>query len=242
MPASPTVELPSLQPAVRFAVPGADALGRDRLPLRGLTVLAVEDSRFASEALRLMCHRSGARLRRAETLASARAHLRLYRPDAVIVDLGLPDGRGDGLIRHLVLTAQRPMVILGTSGSASGRSLALAAGADGFLDKPIESLAVFQQALTGIVPDEAQTDLPGPDPLALRDDLARAADRLADHPDPATRHYLAGFVHGLARIAQDTDLAAAAEDCRTSGAGVDVLQRMIAARLSGTSAGFGGGI
>lgn len=126
---------------------------RAALPLQGLTVLAVEDSRFASDALRLMCQRAGARLRRAETLETARAHLRTYRPDVVIVDLGLPDGRGEALIRDLVLSARRPAVILGTSGAEGGRSAALAAGADGFLDKPFESLAAFCLALRRHLPD-----------------------------------------------------------------------------------------
>lgn len=237
MPASPTVELPDLQ--ARFAVQGGDGLGV-RLPLRGLTVLAVEDSRFASEALRLMCQRSGARLRRAESLAAARSHLRLYRPDVVIVDLGLPDGRGDALIRNLVLTARRPMVILGTSGSDAGRGIALAAGADGFLEKPIESLAVFQQALTGTLLAEDAARLPSLDLLALRDDLNLAADRLAAAPDAVTRRYLAGFVQGLAQIAHDPALAAAAEGCRESGAGIEGLQRVIAARLAvGPALGLG---
>ena len=63
-------------------------------PLLGLTVLVVEDSRFACEAMRLLCLRSGARIRRADSLKSARRHLSVYRPSIVVVDLGLPDDFG----------------------------------------------------------------------------------------------------------------------------------------------------
>ena len=223
--------------------PALAGMAQAALPLQGVTVLAVEDSRFACEAMRLLCQRAGARLRRAETLQAARSHLRLYRPDVVVIDLGLPDGRGEALIRDLVLGPQRPTVILGTSGNPAGRASALAAGADGFLDKPLESLAGFCAALGALLPDlplplAADTSLL-PDRLALRDDLARAACVLEDDPDPARRRYLTGFVAGVARHAHDPALARAAlEAGQNPDLGLDGLRHLINRRLALTETGF----
>jgi CheY-like chemotaxis protein len=215
------------------------------LPLQGLTVLAVEDSRFACEALRLMCQRGGARLRRADTLAAAQAHLRVYRPDVVIVDLGLPDGRGEGLIRDLVLSPRRPKMVLGTSGNPDGRATALAAGAVGFLEKPLESLATLCRALSRHLPDLAIVPPAGADPgltpdrLALQDDLAHAAAALGANPDAAERHYLAGFLRGLARHTQDEGLEAAA--VRAESGEEKGLLPLVTHRLTQTGPAFGGG-
>ena len=188
-------------------------------PLAGLTVLVVEDSRFASEAVRLLCLKSGARIRRADSLASAQRHLAVYLPSVVIVDLGLPDGSGLDLIARLAQSLQRIPVILATSGDDRLFADAMRAGADGTLAKPIESLAVFQQAVLGLLPFERRpcglnilpTDVVAPDPIAFHDDLAHIAEVLNDSEDAHTLDYAARFLAGVARSAHDEPLERAAE-------------------------------
>lgn len=187
-------------------------------PLNGLTVLVVEDSRFASEAVRLLCLRSGARIRRADCLKSAARHLQTYRPSVVIVDMGLPDGNGAELIACVAATHPRVSVILGMSGDPDNEGLALSAGADGFLAKPVESLAAFQQAILRHLPPESQTgglrllpdDVIAPDSSALRDDLAHIVEVMAAAEDTASIDYIARFLAGLGRSSHDSALEEAA--------------------------------
>lgn len=188
-------------------------------PLLGITVLAIEDSRFASEAIRLMCLRSGARMRRADSLAAAHRHLAVYRPTVVIADMGLPDGSGASLIAELAVARPRVPVLLGTSGDADAAAAALAAGADGFLPKPVENLAAFQQAILAHLPAGAAprgpralpSDVVMPDPVALEDDLQHAADILEGRV-PGTPDYVAQFLAAVAMSAHDAGLAAAATE------------------------------
>lgn len=200
-------------------------------PLLGLTILVVEDSRFACEAVRLLCLRSGARIRRADCLRSARRHLQVYRPSVIIVDLGLPDGSGEDLIRELADASPRVGVILGTSGDDFAEAAAIAAGADGFLTKPVSSLAAFQREVLSRLPDDRQPAGPRlvpdevihPDLMAFRDDMAHVADVLNEDNDGKVLDYVAQFVGGVARSAQDTALAeAAAQLARSRASGAPV--------------------
>lgn len=207
-------------------------------PLQGITILLVEDSRFASEAMRLLCQRSGARLRRAGTLESAARHLSLYRPDVVIVDIGLPDGDGADLIRTLTRDPAAAPAVLGTSGDPECEGAARAAGARAFLPKPPASLAAFQTAILDLLPSpvlqaEAQPTGPlRPDTLALQDDLAYAAALLAVTRNATQRRYVAGFLASLAQSSLDGPLALAAEEAAMEDAALPRLAAIVSDRLA----------
>lgn len=221
-----------------------------RRPLLGLTVLIVEDSRFASEAVRLMCLRSGARIRRADSLENARRHLAVYRPTVILVDVGLPDGSGLALIRALTQSNPRIEVILGISGDDTVHADVLAAGADAFLNKPLGSLSEFQDAILAHLPADRQPPMPRllqndvliPDPVALRDDLIQISAILNDPLQGARLGYVTQFLRGLARSAKDKKLDRAVSDLerrRKAGGnpakGIAALSAMIDARLASQS-------
>ncbi len=187
-------------------------------PLLGVTVLVVEDSRYACDALRLLCLRSGARIRRADCLKSARRHLQIYRPGVMLVDVGLPDGSGADLISEAASGTPRVQVILGISGDTLSEDIALAAGADGFLPKPVISLAQFQNAILSLLPADRRPigpypirdEVVQPDPVAFRDDMAHVAEVLTQGADDRMLSYVAQFLTGVARSARDTALEDAA--------------------------------
>lgn len=215
-------------------------------PLLGLTVLVVEDSRFASEALRLLCLRSGARIRRADSIAAAERHLTVYRPTIAIVDIGLPDGSGLDLIKILDQARPRVTALLGTTGNDpedAARAVA-SAGADGFLPKPLESLAAFQATVLSHLPAEMHPKRPriideakvSPDALAYREDLSHAATLLSSAEPPMG--YLRPFLLGVARVAHDAALEARVQSIaeKMSGRDVQDLQSMLSERIARTAA------
>jgi len=203
-------------------------------PLLGMTVLVVEDSLFACDAMRLMCLHSGARIRRADCLRSARRHLQVYRPTAVIIDLGLPDGSGLDLISELSAASPRVTSILGASGSEGAETAALAAGADGFLAKPLTNIGVFQKTILATLPDDLQPCGPRllsnqdvrPDPLAYRDDMVHVSNLLDEHSDGPVLDYVAQFLSGVARSADDGQLALAADALGTRRHGAPLTARL----------------
>lgn len=202
------------------------------------TVLLVEDSRLAAEAVRLICRRAGLRLRRADSLALARRHLRVYRPDIALIDLGLPDGSGLTLIDALNRTSPRIGLIVALTGDPVLEQAALRAGADAFWEKPLRLSGPLGRLL-GMDQDHGRANMdapgapPGPDaaenrprqpsrnmgadPLALRDDLLRARYMLTHAGAPSRIGYAAQFLTSIARSLDDGTLLALAERVRTGG-------------------------
>ena len=198
----------TLEDMIMFQPPSASR------PLLGTMVLVVEDSRFACESMRLICQRSGARIRRAESLHSADRHLLAYRPHVAVVDLGLPDGSGLDLIARLADATPRIHGVIATSGDEACIVEAMDAGADIFLPKPITSISTFQNTVLGLLPEDRRpanvtrppVDEVSPDPIALRDDVGLALDLLRTDPDPALLAYVGAFLDGLGKCADLPDL------------------------------------
>jgi two-component system KDP operon response regulator KdpE len=125
------------------------------------TVLIVEDEapmrRFLSAAL----HSNGFRVVEASTLANAQRLAVEQHPDAILLDLGLPDGDGLSLVRDLRTWSAAPVIVLSARDREDDKVTALDAGADDYLTKPFgtsELLARIRVALRHAraqrVPDE----------------------------------------------------------------------------------------
>ena len=107
------------------------------------------------------------------------------------------------------------------SGDAGAEAVCHAAGADGFIEKPISSLSAFQNVVISHLPPDMRptgmrlvsNDSIDPDPLALLDDLAHVSDLLTDSNelDQASIRYAVQFLQGLARLTDDRPLSDVAD-------------------------------
>ncbi len=239
------MSIPSMEPALR----GLGGLRRQCL--FAVTILLVEDSRSASEAIRLFAAESGARVRRADSLHAANRHLAIYRPSVVIVDLGLPDGDGIELIRHLARASTPITGIIAMSGAerSAWQDAAMAAGASACMPKPIEGLASFQNCILSVLPDsdtrrkpeERHVALAGRASMmtALDDDLRRARALLTEAlpaGDDETVAYCGQFVGSVGEMLGDDELVAAARVALEGAVGAALLVAQLDDRLAGPRA------
>jgi signal transduction histidine kinase/ActR/RegA family two-component response regulator len=105
-------------------------------------VLYVEDDPVNVEVMRaVLSARRAVDLKVAGTLAEAVAALQSSRPRLLLLDMHLPDGDGDELLRRLRADpafATLTVLVVSADAQTQGESRAAAAGADGYFSKPID--------------------------------------------------------------------------------------------------------
>lgn len=136
-------------------------------------MLVVDDDRALRDAITRALSLEGYRVTDARDGVEALSQVEQQRPDAVILDLGLPTL--DGLTVCEVLRARRdrtPILVLTARNEVSDRVAGLDAGADDFMSKPFaleELLARLRALLRRTTPVDADDDVPHDDSLALAD-------------------------------------------------------------------------
>ena len=113
-------------------------------------VLIVDDEPQIRRFLRTSLPPHGYDCVEAEDAAGALAAAAKEKPDAIILDLGLPDKEGFAVIQEIRKSALTPIVVLSARGDVEGKVRALELGADDYVTKPFdmaELLARLKAAL-----------------------------------------------------------------------------------------------
>jgi two-component system KDP operon response regulator KdpE len=99
-------------------------------------VLVIDDEVQIRRLLRLTLEGAGFRVREAENGELGLVEAATKRPDAIILDLGLPDLPGIEVLKRLREWSRLPVLILSVRGQEADKIEALDAGADDYLSKP----------------------------------------------------------------------------------------------------------
>jgi two-component system KDP operon response regulator KdpE len=123
--------------------------------MSGARILVVDDERQILRALSTSLRAAGYAVDTAETAAAALAAAAMRPPDAVILDLVLPDGTGTEVCRELRTWSSAPEIVLSAVDDEHEKIAALDAGADDYVTKPVgidELLARLRASLRRAAP------------------------------------------------------------------------------------------
>jgi two-component system KDP operon response regulator KdpE len=99
-------------------------------------VLVVDDEPHIVRGLKIILRSAGYAVEAADTKAQALAALAARPPDALVLDLVLPDGQGVELCRDVRRWSRLPIIVLSAVGDEREKVRALDAGADDYVTKP----------------------------------------------------------------------------------------------------------
>ena len=127
--------------------------------MSGARILVVDDERQILRALQTSLRGAGYEVETAETAETALAAAAMRPPDALIVDLVLPDGTGTDVVRELRAWSSAPVIVLSAVGDEREKVAALDAGADDYVTKPFgtdELLARLRAVMRRAAEDEVE--------------------------------------------------------------------------------------
>ena len=113
-------------------------------------ILIVEDDTAVSNLIATTLELQEYQYRKASNGASAVMEALSYRPDVMLLDLGLPDADGVDIIRKIRSWSNMPIIVVSARSEDADKVEALDAGADDYLTKPFsvdELLARLRVAL-----------------------------------------------------------------------------------------------
>lgn len=170
--------------------------------MKDLRVLVVEDDTALARVVLIHLRARAYDVSVATTAAEAVRLAREWQPHAILLDLGLPDASGLGVLRSLRSWSEVPVLIISARHDHEGKINALDGGADDYVTKPFsmgELLARLRAALRRSPVREAKPVVCTADGR-LRIDLAQAQVFRDGEPVHVTPHEW-GVVAYLARRA-----------------------------------------
>jgi two-component system, OmpR family, KDP operon response regulator KdpE len=130
----------------------------------GAHVLVVDDEPQITRGLKVILRRAGYEVETAETKRRALEAVSVRPPDAIVLDLVLPDGSGVDVCAEVRGWSRLPIIVLSAVGDEREKVRALDAGADDYVTKPFgteELLARLRAVLrrTAGEPGSARVEL-----------------------------------------------------------------------------------
>ncbi|MGE5691200.1 MAG: response regulator [Pseudomonadota bacterium] len=155
--------------------------------MTGRHVLVVDDEPQILRALKTTLRAAGYEVATAATAADALVAAAARPPDAVILDLVLPDGDGTEVCRELRRWSDAAVIVLSAVGEERQKIAALDAGADDYVTKPF-SVDELLARLRAVARRAAPAQEPVLEIGALRIDVPERVVTMAGRPVRLTPH------------------------------------------------------
>jgi signal transduction histidine kinase len=155
-------------------------------------ILLADDDSSSIHVLRMCLCAQGHEIASAATGGEALEHFNTYRPALVVIDVDMPDMSGIDVLRHIRSNpefGETPVIVLTGFGERPKRLLALEAGANDYLEKPVD-VAVLLARVRSLLRQQEKLEA-----LRISRDEARAQNAELERQQRLQREFVDFIVH-----------------------------------------------